>query len=66
MTVWTVEKDARGWSVVAYRDGERVEARRTLTGLPCVAAKVLRDELERAYAQGGVDARARVFETIGE
>lgn len=66
MTRWKVERDARGWSVVAWRDGERQEPRRTLTGLACITARVLRDELERAYVQGRADVRADIFEALGD
>lgn len=66
MTRWEVERDARGWSVVAWRDGQRVEPRRTLTGLACITARVLRDELEHAYDQGRVNTQASIFEALGD
>ncbi len=52
MTIWTVETDARGWSVVAKREGVRVEPRRTLTGLACITAQVMAAELNAAWREG--------------
>lgn len=71
LTIWTVEKDARGWSVVAERDGERVEPRRSLTGLACITAQVLAEELNRAWRQGVADGadvyrRTLALETLGD
>ena len=66
MTRWEVERDIRGYSVVAWRDGERQEPRRTLTGLACITARVLRDELQRAYEQGCADVRASIYEALGD
>lgn len=60
MTVWTVERDEVGWSVVAKRDGGRVPPRARLTGLPCITAQVLAAELERAYELGREDERADI------
>ena len=57
MTRWEVERDVRGYSVVAIRDGERQEVRRSLSGLACITAQVIRWELEHAYYQGRVDVR---------
>lgn len=61
MTEWTVERDARGYSVVATRDGERVEPRRSLTGLACITARVLADELNGAYCEGVAWGERQVF-----
>ena len=66
MTEWTVEKDAVGWSVVAWRDGARVEPRTRLTGLSCITARVLASELNGAYVQGRADVRADIFEALGD
>ena len=60
MTVWTVEKDERGWSVVQTRDGRREEVRRSLAGLPCITAQVIAAELESAYERGREDERADI------
>jgi hypothetical protein len=60
MTVWTVERDARGWSVVQYVNGERITQRRTLTGLSCKSARVIRCELENAYMVGRNEERADI------
>ncbi len=70
VTVWTVEKDARGWSVVAEREGARVEPRRSLTGLRCLRARVLAQELNSAYREGirlgGEEVRAVFAELLGD
>lgn len=60
MTIWTVERDKVGWSVVQYRDGERLPVRRSFYGLACITAKVIRSELEQAYAAGWEVARADI------
>ena len=64
MTEWTVERDAVGWSVVAWRNGARVEPRARLYGLSCIAAQVIAAELDRAYGQGRDDEREEVRRAI--
>ena len=64
MTEWTVERDAVGWSVVAWRDGARVEPRARLYGLSCIAAQVIAAELERAYRLGREDEREEARRAI--
>ena len=64
MTEWTVERDAVGWSVVAWRDGARVEPRARLYGLACITAQVLAAELDRAYRLGRDDEREEVRRAI--
>lgn len=70
MTVWTVERDERGWSVVAEREGQRIEPRRSLTGLACITAQVIAAELNAAwmagYRQGRDDVREIFAETLGD
>lgn len=60
VTEWTVERDARGWSVVQYVNGERIGPRNTFAGLSCKAARVIRCELENAYVVGRNDERADI------
>lgn len=64
MTIWTVEKDARGYSVVAERDGERVAPRARLSGLPCITAQVLAEELNMAYRRGCGDGAVAMRDTL--
>lgn len=59
MTGWTVERDARGWSVVGPEG-----ARRSLTGLACVTARVIAAELNGAYELGRRDVREEVFASL--
>ena len=71
VTIWIVERDARGYSVVAERDGKRGEARRSLSGLACITAQVIAAELNSAWRQGvGYGARvyreALALETLGD
>lgn len=70
VTIWTVEKDERGYSVVAEREGKREEARRSLTGLPCITARVLAAELNSAYREGirlgGQEVRKIFAEMLGD
>lgn len=56
MTVWTVEKDAVGWSVVQYRDDERREVRSRWTGMACIDAQVIAAELNTAHRLGRIEA----------
>lgn len=64
MTIWTVERDRVGWSVVEYRDGERQYTRRSLYGLTCITAQVIQAELERAYARGRQDEREGIAREV--
>lgn len=70
MTVWTVEKDARGWSVVLEVDGEQEAPRKRLTDLACITAQVIAAELNAAwmagYRQGRDDVREVFAETLGD
>lgn len=62
MTVWTVQRDERGWSVVGPEG-----TRRSLTGLSCIQAQVIVAELEGAYAKGREDQRNELAsETLGD
>ncbi len=67
--VWTVEKDARGWSVV--REGEEEAIRGHLSGLACITAQVIAAELNSAWREGmGYGARvyreSLALETLGD
>ncbi len=65
MTIWEVEKDERGWSVVAVREGKRIEPRARLTGLPCITAQVIAAELNAAWRQGVADGSDAYRRTLG-
>lgn len=59
VTVWIVEKDARGWSVV--REGEEGPIREHLSGLPCITAQVVAAELNSAYELGREEGVADIW-----
>lgn len=54
MMEWTAEREgARStFQVVKWENGRRVDTRRHLTGLSCIAAQVIAAELNRAYEIG--------------
>jgi hypothetical protein len=59
VTVWTVERDERGWSVVGPEG-----TRRSMSGLACITARVLAAELNGAYLAGRRDAREELARTV--
>ena len=54
MMEWKAEREgARStFQVVKWENGRRVDTRRTLTGLSCIAARVIAAELNSAYDAG--------------